>query len=61
MYRYATAEEIIRRGYYEIAVSLMDDEIRGELHDEMAPCSNLEFLRAYMKAHEKKYGEAFTI
>lgn len=56
-----TAKWIIENGYYEAAVNLMDDEIREELHNEMAPCTDLEFLEAYMKRHEEKYGEEFVI
>lgn len=56
-----TAKWIIENGYYEAAVNLMDDEIREELHNEMAPCTDLEFLEAYMERHEEKYGEEFEI
>lgn len=39
----------------------MDDEIREELHEKMAPCSNQEFLEAYAKAHAEKFdGEEFA-
>lgn len=47
--------------YYEIAVELMDNEIREKLHNKIAPCTNEEFLEAYKKEHYKKYGEEFTI
>lgn len=43
------------------AVSLMDDEIREELHGEMAPCPNQEFFDAYCRRHEQEFGEAFTV
>ena len=56
-----TAKEIIDGGYYEAAVNLMDDEIREELHNEMAPCTDLEFLETYMERHEEKYGTEFEI
>ena len=56
-----TAKWIVENGYYEAAVNLMDDEIREELHNEMAPCTDLEFLEAYMERHEEKYGEEFEI
>ena len=39
----------------------MDDEIREDLHRELAPCSDLEFLEAYMQRHFEKYGEDFAI
>lgn len=56
-----TAKWIIENGYYEAAVNLMDDEIREELHNEMAPCTDLEFLEAYMERHKEKYGTEFEI
>ena len=56
-----TAKEIIEAGYYETAVMLMDEEIRERLHNTIAPCTELEFLEAYMNEHEEKYGEKFVI
>ena len=44
---------------YEAAVQLMDDEIREELHAQLAPCTEQEFFSAYEKAHYAKYGEDF--
>lgn len=46
---------------FEACVNLMDDEIREQLSAEMAPCEEQEFLDAYCKAHEEKYGEQFQI
>lgn len=46
---------------YRVAEMLMDDDIREELHREMAPCSEEEFLTAYCKAHEAKFGEKFRV
>lgn len=42
---------------YDVAVAMMDDEIRERLHRELAPCTDQEFLTAYEKAHADKYGE----
>ena len=44
---------------YESAVSLMDDEIREAVHADLAPCSEIEFLREYEKRHLEKYGTEF--
>lgn len=44
---------------YDSAVSLMDEDIREELHNELAPCSDRVFLEAYMERHEEKYGSPF--
>lgn len=46
---------------YEVAVNMMDDEIREELHAKLAPCTDQEFFEAYCKAHEEKYGEEFEM
>ena len=47
---------------YAAAVELMDDDLREQLHREMAPCTNQEFYDAYVKAHAAKYnGEKFQI
>lgn len=47
---------------FDACVALMDDEIREELNAEMAPCTEQEFLDAYVKAHAKKYnGEVFQV
>lgn len=47
---------------FDACVNLMDDEIREALHNEMAPCTEQEFLDAYIEAHAAKYnGEEFQI
>lgn len=46
---------------YDVAVSLMDDEIREALHMELAPCTEQEFFTAYEKAHAKKFGEEWEL
>lgn len=46
---------------FDACVILMDDAIREDLHGDMAPCSNQEFLDAYVQRHLEKYGEEFAI
>ena len=46
---------------YDAAVNLMNDEIREKLHSELAPCTNQEFFDEYVKQHEIKFGEEFTV
>lgn len=57
--------KVMLNGYmvdFEICVNLMDDEIREALHAELAPCTEQEFLDAYIEAHAAKYdGEEFQI
>lgn len=47
--------------YWDATVNMMDDEIREQVHAELAPCSNEEFLARYEELHLAKYGEEFTI
>lgn len=53
------AEKMIE--HYEAAVQLMDDELREEIHAELAPCSDIDFLTEYIKRHYEKYGEVFSV
>lgn len=46
---------------WKVTVHYMDDVICEKLHNDIAPCTNAEFLDAYMVAHEEKFGEAFEI
>lgn len=47
---------------FAAAVNLMDDDIREDLHNRMAPCTDQEFLDAYVEAHAAKYeGEEFQV
>jgi hypothetical protein len=55
------AREIIENGLYKAAEMAMDDELREALHRDIAPCSDLVFLSAYMAEHRRKYGAAFTV
>ena len=43
------------------AVNMMDDESREKLHNELAPCTDQEFMDAYAEAHEAKFNERFEI
>ena len=47
--------------YFDAAVNLMDDELREEIHMDLAPCTDEEFLREYEKRHFEKYGEEFQV
>ena len=55
------AQEIIERGLYDAAVQLMDDELREEIHADLAPCTEEEFLEEYLKRHLAKYGVEFVV
>ena len=45
----------------DAVVALMDDDIREELHMEIAPCTEQEFVDAYCVKHFEKYGEDYTV
>lgn len=55
---------VFLRGYsvdFNACVQLMDDEIREKLNREIGGCTEQEFLDAYCKEHEEKYGEEFEV
>lgn len=41
--------EIQERGLWDAIVEMMDDDIRERVHNRLAPCSEVEFLEAYLK------------
>lgn len=45
----------------DAAVNLMDDSLRERLHQEMAPCTDQEFIEAYCRAHKKEFNETFQV
>lgn len=47
--------------YFNEAASFMDDDLREELHQKLAPCADQVFMDAYAKAHLEKFGEAFQV
>lgn len=46
---------------FPAAVMLMDDEIREEVHADLAPCTDQQFFDEYCKRHLEKYGIEFVI
>lgn len=38
----------------------MDGELREEISDELAPCTNQEFYDEYCRRHLEKFGEEFA-
>ncbi len=49
------------RYYFDAAVALMDDELREELHAELAGCSKQVFFDEYCERHLGKFGAEFVI
>lgn len=50
-----------RAADFESCVALMDDDIREEIHADLAPCTEQEFINEYCKRHFAKYGIEFEI
>ena len=51
---------------FDVAVNLMDDEIREQLHEELVmqsdeDCTEQKFFDEYCKAHKEKYGEEWEL
>lgn len=50
---YLTAEEampeIIEYNLWDAVVMMMDDEIREEVHNSLAPCTEHQFLSEYLR------------
>ena len=51
---------------YDVAVNLMDDEIREQLHEKLVmqsdeDCTEQKFFDEYCKAYEDKYGEEWEL
>lgn len=46
---------------FEQSIELMDDEIREDLHNKLAPCSDQVFFTEYEKAHQERFGEEWEL
>jgi hypothetical protein len=46
---------------FNAASRLMDDDLREELHGELAPCTEQEFFTAYELAHSRRFGEEWEL
>lgn len=67
----AKAGNIVTNNYgvdidYDVAVNLMDDKIREQLHEKLVmqsdeDCTEQKFFDEYCKAHEEKYGEEWEL
>ena len=51
----------IRKISFDVAVSLMDEDLREELHFKLSPCTEQEFFDAYAEAHEQRFGESWVL
>ena len=46
---------------FDVAMQLTDDDLREEIHRELAPCSEQEFFDEYAKRQEEKFGEVWEL
>ena len=46
---YCTAEEALNAHDLATIAHYMDDDTREQVHNELAPCTELEFLRRYLE------------
>lgn len=46
---------------FDVAVNLMDDDIREKIHYDMAPCEPQEFFDEYVKRHEEQFNEEWEL
>lgn len=46
---------------YDLAVSMMDDDLREEIHGDLAPCTDQQFFDEYVKRHEQKLNEVWEL
>ena len=56
--------KVILNGYeqdFDACVNMMDDDLREQVHAELAPCDDQVFLNRYCELHQKKFGEDFDI
>lgn len=46
---------------YDMAVLLMDDDLREDIHRDISPCTDQEFFDEYAKRHIQKFGEIWEL
>lgn len=45
---------------FEVAVNIMDDNLREQVHGELAPCTEQEFVERYAELHYERFCEGFA-
>ena len=48
-FSYCTAREALAAYPMRLIASYMDDDTREDVHGDLAPCTDLEFLREYLR------------
>lgn len=49
---FCSVEEALRGVQWDVIVNFMDDETRENVHMELAPCTEAEFLTRYLEIAE---------
>lgn len=60
MEKYVTNEHGVKIEY-GVAEGLMDSDLREKVAYDISPCTAQEFFDAYVKAHQKKFGETWEL
>ena len=55
------ADVLLERFGMDTITGHMDDSIREMLHDHLAPCTDLELVRAYLNLHRARFNREFEI
>lgn len=46
---------------YGAAEMMMDDDLREEVHSDLAPCTEQEFMDEYARRHAERFGSEFVV
>lgn len=46
---------------WDVTVNMMDEDLREEVHADLAPCSKESFMKEYLRRHYRKFGEDFSL
>lgn len=57
---YAIESSLWAWRYFQACIHLMNDELREQVHNELAPCTDREFLERYSDLHFNKFNEHFV-
>lgn len=55
------ASQLLNNHNFDVIVNMMHDEICEQVHGELAPTTDSEFLERYIELHEEKFEQPFEI
>jgi predicted DNA-binding transcriptional regulator AlpA len=56
-----TAKALLAKHDMATLANYMDDDLREQAHQELAPCAEERFLARYLQLHREQFAEEFTI